>query len=159
MKIKKGTNMGKLKIYLDNCCFNRPYDDQAQERIYLESLAKLYIQQCIVDEKIDFVWSFVLEYENGMNPYRLRRNVIKNFSYRCVQLIDVTSEKEIIEIAKEVVKPSIKRKDALHIACAIFSGSDYLITTDDKILNFITERIKICDPVQFIKRMEEDNDD
>ena len=47
--------MGKIKIYLDNCCFNRPYDDQTQERIYLESIAKMYIQQLIVDNKIEFV--------------------------------------------------------------------------------------------------------
>ena len=24
-------------IYLDNCCYNRPFDDQTQERIHLES--------------------------------------------------------------------------------------------------------------------------
>lgn len=56
--------MKKITIYLDNCCFNRPYDDQKQERIYLESLAKLYIQQLITDNKIDFIWSYILEYEN-----------------------------------------------------------------------------------------------
>jgi len=26
-----------MKYYFDNCCFNRPYDDQTQERIHLES--------------------------------------------------------------------------------------------------------------------------
>ena len=29
----------KLRIYLDNCCFNRPYDDQSQLRISLETQA------------------------------------------------------------------------------------------------------------------------
>ena len=36
--------MGKTKetrVYLDNCCYNRPYDDQSQVRISLESQAKL----------------------------------------------------------------------------------------------------------------------
>jgi hypothetical protein len=23
-----------MKLYLDNCCYNRPYDDQTQERIH-----------------------------------------------------------------------------------------------------------------------------
>ena len=32
-----------MKIYLDNCCFNRPFDDQTQERIHLESEAILMI--------------------------------------------------------------------------------------------------------------------
>ena len=30
-----------LKHYLDNCCLNRPFDDQIQQRIYLETEAKL----------------------------------------------------------------------------------------------------------------------
>ena len=36
-----------MRIYLDNCCFNRPYDNQAQIRISLEAQAKLYIQNLI----------------------------------------------------------------------------------------------------------------
>jgi hypothetical protein len=27
-------------IYLDNCCFNRPFDDQTQIVIYLETISK-----------------------------------------------------------------------------------------------------------------------
>jgi hypothetical protein len=27
----------QYKIYLDACCFNRPFDDQTQSRIYLEA--------------------------------------------------------------------------------------------------------------------------
>lgn len=34
-----------MKIYLDNCCYNRPFDDQTQERIHLESEAMLTILQ------------------------------------------------------------------------------------------------------------------
>jgi hypothetical protein len=41
----------KIKVYLDNCCFNRPYDDQTQLRIELETKAKLYIQQQIIEKK------------------------------------------------------------------------------------------------------------
>ena len=33
-----------MRVYLDNCCYNRPYDDQTQLRISLESQAKLYVQ-------------------------------------------------------------------------------------------------------------------
>lgn len=36
-----------MKIYLDNCCFNRPYDDQTQIRISLETQAKLYLQDLV----------------------------------------------------------------------------------------------------------------
>ncbi len=57
-----------MKIYLDNCCYNRPYDDQQQLRVYLETQAKLHIQQCIIQKKIKLVCSFISRYENSENP-------------------------------------------------------------------------------------------
>jgi len=29
-----------MKVYLDNCSYNRPFDDQSQMRIYLETQSK-----------------------------------------------------------------------------------------------------------------------
>lgn len=60
--------MNKLKIYMDNCCFNRPFDDQNQHKIYLETEAKLFIQRKILEGDYDLVWSFILDYENSANP-------------------------------------------------------------------------------------------
>ena len=34
-----------MRIYLDNCCYNRPFDEQAQIKVFLETVAKLSIQQ------------------------------------------------------------------------------------------------------------------
>ncbi len=43
-------------IYLDNCCFNRPFDDQSQLRIKLETEAKIRIQDDILYQfAIDFI--------------------------------------------------------------------------------------------------------
>ena len=33
------------KIYLDNCFYNRPYDDQTQLKISLQTQAKLQVQK------------------------------------------------------------------------------------------------------------------
>ena len=33
-----------MSVYLDNCCYNRPFDDQNQLKIAIESAAKLAIQ-------------------------------------------------------------------------------------------------------------------
>jgi len=147
--------MKKLKLYLDNCCFNRPYDDQQQIRIHLESLAKLHIQQAIAKEKYDFVWSFVLEYENSKNPFQLRRETIGRFSYRCTQYIDESVADVIANLAHPVAATGIKEKDALHVACAIFSSCDYLLTTDDRLLKYTSNEIKIINPLQFVIEMED----
>jgi len=47
------------KIYLDNCSLNRPFDNQAQMKIRLETEAKLYIQANIREGKYSLVWSFM----------------------------------------------------------------------------------------------------
>jgi hypothetical protein len=67
-----------MKLYLDNCCFNRPFDDQKQLRIKLETEAKLKIQEDIRFGLHQLVWSYILDYENSMNPFRERRDKLRN---------------------------------------------------------------------------------
>jgi len=59
---------GWALIYMDLCCFNRPFDDQSQKRILLETEAKLLIQEMVQSGEIRLVWSYMLEYENAANP-------------------------------------------------------------------------------------------
>jgi len=33
----------KMTVYIDNCLLNRPFDDQAQERIFVETQAFLAV--------------------------------------------------------------------------------------------------------------------
>ncbi|GHV36178.1 hypothetical protein FACS1894187_10330 [Synergistales bacterium] len=46
-----------MKIYLDNCCYNRPFDDQSQILTQLETQAKLCIQRLVAEGYLDLVWS------------------------------------------------------------------------------------------------------
>jgi len=41
-----------MRIYLDNCCFNRPFDDQSGLIVFLETKSKLAIQRMIKDKKL-----------------------------------------------------------------------------------------------------------
>jgi hypothetical protein len=68
-------------IYLDNCCFNRPYDHQEQEKVRLESEAKLYIQDLIKEGKLALVWPFILEFENKANPFVDQRESIMEWKH------------------------------------------------------------------------------
>jgi hypothetical protein len=63
-----------MLLYLDNCCFNRPFDNQKQIRIRIETEAKLYIQENIVLGQFKLAWSYMLDYENNANPYSERKN-------------------------------------------------------------------------------------
>lgn len=142
-----------MKIYLDNCCFNRPFDDQSQIRIRLETEAKLYIQKKILDKQIELVWSYILDYENEFNPFEERKNVIRKWKNHAN--LNITETKEIIDKAKQLLKYGIKSKDALHLSCAVCNNCDYFITTDDfliqNLLNY--EEIKVINPLTFISIM------
>ncbi len=63
-------------IYLDNCCFNRPFDYQSQLRIKLETEAKLKIQDEIRAGRFQLAWSYILDLENVNNPYNERKRQI-----------------------------------------------------------------------------------
>ena len=67
----------KLRLYLDNCCYNRPYDDQSSLVIHLESEAKLSIQRNIVEHVYDLVWSYMNDYENSANLYVERKKALQ----------------------------------------------------------------------------------
>ncbi len=62
-----------IRIYLDTSVYNRPFDDQSQPRIWLESLAFSIILQLVENNSIELAISTVVSFENSMNPHELRR--------------------------------------------------------------------------------------
>lgn len=144
-----------MKVYLDNCCYNRPYDDQTQIRIYLETEAKLHIQDIVKNGDIDLVTSYVLEYENGKNRFFHKRQAISDFMNNNESYyVGIERDEEVKKIAKDIVQTGVKSIDALHVACAVLAGSDYFITTDDRLLKYQTEDIQVVTPGEFIRRLE-----
>ena len=146
-----------IKIYLDNCCYNRPFDDQAQDLVRIETEAKLSIQDNIKQGKYDLVWSFILHSENEENRHEDRKRTIAIWEDIAKEYC--AADISLLEKAKEFYSIGIKHKDALHLACVIKHNCKYLITTDKKFLNknkFI-EGIEIINPVTFL--LEEDSED
>ena len=148
--------MRKTKIYLDNCCYNRPYDNQIQPKVIIETLAKLYIQELVLNHKLDLVWSYILKYENSQNIGKAKRVAILQWEKLSVEFVG--KSEPLVEFAHEIEKVGIKPFDALHIACAITAQCDYLITTDKRMTKYQDDKIIICNPVDFISR-EVENDE
>ncbi|MBT6686538.1 MAG: PIN domain-containing protein [Bacteroidetes bacterium] len=144
-----------MKVYLDNCCFNRPFDDQSQIRIQLEAHAKLYVQDQIKKGKIELVWSYILDYENSFNLFEERKNLIQKWEIEAKQYI--VENAQILEIANNLSNIGLKSKDALHVACAVESNCDYFLTTDDKILKKLLNysKIKVVNPLTFIANLND----
>jgi hypothetical protein len=142
-----------MRIYLDNCCFNRPFDDQSQIRIKLDAEAKLKIQEEIRFGNIKLVWSYILDYENSKNPFRERKEQIRG--WKKYAELDIHEDAELTEFAHTLDKKGFHKLDSLHLACAIFMKCDYFLTTDDSILKraALLNEIHIDDPIGFIKEV------
>jgi len=141
-----------MKIYLDNCMFNRPFDEQTHIRVRLETETKLAIQEEIRRGTYQLIWSYILEYENSKNPFQERQEQI--IKWKKYAITDIGENTEIIKTALLLNSKGLQKMDSLHIACAVFAKADYFLTTDDKVIkkaNTLTG-IKITDPIDFIKK-------
>jgi predicted nucleic acid-binding protein len=141
----------KQRIYLDNCCFNRPYDDQTQMKIWLETQAKLHIQSLVYENELALVWSFILRFENSRNIFSNKRKAIAQWENLSSSVIE--KSEEIRNIAGKIMESGIKAADAAHVACAIVGNCNFFITVDKQLLKYQDERIIICNPIEFINNI------
>ena len=98
------------------------------------------------------VWSYMLDFENSVNPYKDSKNAIALWKYIAGNYC--RSSDDILSLGQEIMGFGVREKDSLHIACAITSSCDYFITTDNKLLNKPVTRINIINPINFIFEME-----
>jgi len=140
-----------LKIYLDNCCFNRPFDDLSQIKIRNEATAKMYIQSLIKYKSLALYSSFMLLYEINQNPYKENKEHILQFvnNYSSFYISEKIKNK-VIQKSREIMENGIKCKDSVHLSCSITAKCDYFITTDKRLLNYKTDKIKIANPIEFV---------
>lgn len=140
-----------MKIYIDTSVYNRPFDDQTQPRIWLETLALGLILQLIESGEAILVNSSTLEFENSRNPFALRRE----WMGRCLSLATEFQriDAAIRDRAQEHEKQGVSAIDALHVATAETANVDFFIACDDRLLrkakNF---KVKSLNPVDFVQQ-------
>ena len=142
------------KVYLDVNINNRPFDDQSQVRIRLETISIFSIMQRIKKRELSLIWSFIIDYENSLNPYDDVRQEVEFLSSLASK--SILPSDTIVTQAKKFESKGIKSRDALHIACALEAGADYFLTCDDKLIKKATQisEIKIMNPIRFIEETE-----
>jgi predicted nucleic acid-binding protein len=139
----------KMKIYLDNSVLNRPFDDQSIPKIRLETTATFFILELIEKRKIKLVNSSVIEYENFKNPFFERKIWISAYLSKASFYQKLNSK--IKERAKEIEKLKIPPIDSLHLATAEAAKVDYFITSDYDVIRKYKGKLKVLDPISFIK--------
>ena len=139
-----------MRIYLDNCCYNRPFDEQTQLRVRLETVTKLAVQLLMATHAVEYVWSKALDYEISFNPFPKRQTSILWWRAGAAEYVETTEN--IIRRGEEIERLGVKPKDALHLASAEKAHCDMFLTTDKGILKKVKTlgKMKIVNPIQFI---------
>jgi len=121
-----------MKVYLDLCIYNRPFDDQGQPRIVVETVEFMFLLEKAINKEMTIINSFVLEYENSKSPLIDRRDKIDDLLKIASEYVRYSERLE--NRAEEIEKRGFMAMDALHIACAEAAKSDFFITCDDLLL-------------------------
>ena len=144
-----------MRIYLDMCCYNRLFDESFSEEILLESKSVVKIQQKIIQKDFELATSFMLHYENYRKKNIKQREKIDFFIKMNRNIyVGIESVEELKILSEKIISSGIKEKDAYHLASAIFAKCDYFITVDKRILKFNSDKIKVINPVEFLKILE-----
>lgn len=140
-----------MKIYLDVCCLCRPFDDQRDPRIKLESTAVQEILRLCTDTCILISSEAIIEEISAIpdNTKRLRVEKVLSLAKKEIVLDDA-----IVARMYELIKMGATAMDSLHIACAEHAGA-LLLTTDDDLIAFYKScsciHIPIENPVIWLK--------
>lgn len=145
-----------MKIYMDVCCLNRPFDDQTQDRIRIESDAILAILSKCISENWHILSSEVIDIEIENIPDRWKKSKI-------LKLYELAKEKvrlneAIVKRAYELQNSGLTAFDSLHVASAEHSKADVFLTTDKNLLHKAA-RLKVdiltANPVNWFMEVNE----
>ena len=141
-----------MKIYLDNCCYNRLFDDRRNIKNYLEREAVLIVMQKAFEKEFEIVGSDILEIEMlKINSEEKKNDVVGVYHALVSETVKISDE--IVQRAAQVRKISkIKAFDSLHLAAAEV-GTNILLTTDIKFLRScqkVDAKIAVKNPVEFV---------
>jgi len=141
-----------MKIYLDNCCYCRPYDKHAQQRVRNEAQAVLDAIEFCKAAGHCIVSSAVINKEMDKIKDGVKLGKVQKF-YRDTAPDKIRITPEIVKRGKEFQAYGVKVPDCFHLACAEAAGADYLLTTDDQFISSAARtgsKIKVINPLNFL---------
>lgn len=144
-----------MRIYMDVCCLKRPFDDQSQPRIHLESEAVLSVLGAPPDV-VEFVRAGAHDLENDQNSLPERASYVRRWlnGLPSAQLNDA----ELVTRTSALTALGFKNFDAFHLASAELSGAEVFSTCDDRLLATARRHaaaltIRVVNPVDLAKEV------
>jgi predicted nucleic acid-binding protein len=146
-----------MRLYLDVCALNRPYDDQTIDRNRLEAEAVAIIIGRIGAGRHSLVSSEAIDRENAACPdlekVELVRETLRIASHHVVLAA------EDVQRFEELLDLGFRSMDALHLACAEAGNCNFFISTDDKLIKRAGAHraalaIRVVSPLTFVTEVE-----
>lgn len=143
--------MQNMKIYMDVCCLNRPFDDQSQDRIYLEAEAVLTILTHCQKGEWTLTSSDMIDYELSRLTNSVKLQKIRGIYSIAGERITVTQE--VKGLSRIFQQNGVKLLDSLHLALCEANSRDILLTTDNNFIRAIGRlkiNTRIANPVTWL---------
>jgi len=145
-----------MRVYLDVCCLNRPFDDQSQPRVRLETQAVLLVLENFSSRKWEWVGSEMVLYEINRNPNVEVRQQVLLLASQIKNLVEVNAK--ILKRAEDFERSGFDSYDTIHLASAEVAKVDVFLTTDDQLLKVANRNkklltIKAENPVRWLEEV------
>jgi hypothetical protein len=146
-----------MRVYLDMCCLKRPFDDQAQPRIHLESEAVLALLSAPA-ESVEVLRGAGLDLENDQNPVAHRAAKVGRW-LQALPLMDLP-DASLQPRTADLMGLGFKNFDAFHLACAELGGAEVFCTCDDRLLAAASRHVKdlnvrVVNPIELAKEISQ----
>ena len=129
-------------VYLDVCCFKRPFDDATVDRVRKEAEAVAAILDAVKAGTFKLVRSPAHDFENERNPREDRRLATRLWLEAATT--PVSASAVAAARARELSAIGFAPLDALHLAFAEQAAAHWFVTTDDRLLKrAATERDRL----------------
>jgi len=146
-----------MRLYLDVCSLNRPYDDQSIDRNRLEAEAVAVIAGRVSQGHHSLVSSEAIDREVAACPDLEKAELVRETLRLAAQHVALTPAD--VERFRELSLLGFGKLDSWHLACAEAANCDYFITTDDKLLKRAkahrkTLAVTVVNPLTFVTEVE-----
>lgn len=121
-----------MRVYLDCCSLQRPFDDRSQPRIAVEAEAVLVILALCESNRLKLTSSDALLFEISCIPDQDRKDSALAILKIAKEAVGLTTK--TVSLARRFEALGLKPLDALHLAFASASKVDYFCTCDVKFL-------------------------
>ena len=145
-----------MKIYFDVCCLNRPFDDQSQDRIHLETEAVNMILSRISASEWQWLISSAVTAEVKQTPNVIRRKKMLLLLEQASETVKIAPE--IAVRVMELETFGFKPFDALHLAVAEQGQADIFLTVDDRLQRLANRlgrkvQVTVRNPLAWIREL------